>query len=1798
LKQHQDLENLIDLDSRFFEDWNTYMKTRKRGFQIFGATRVWTALIAMMTIFLGVFASSAKPTSKRVVPSKKVARPITLQQGNQTRQVGLPSLAQYPSSPISGLDNINTFLGQVDIKIPLLTVGGRGSNTASLVAPIYQEWSALETYWDNIAQYTYDPTYNQRFNPLGVNVIPRSPGYGPGVMSMKRVWGASINSYWVDALTTMSFSTADGGTLQFYDKSSQGEPVTQLWSCSQAYCGFARGSEFVTTDGSGVTFLSDNPINDINDPTYLGPLGVLYPSGYMIFKDGTRYRIYQGKVLWERDRNGNRIEFGYDSSGRVTSITDPLKRSVTVEYDFQDVSPYGLCDRINYLDFNGNPKTIRVSHKTLSSVLFQGNTISTYGDLFPGYPFSGGYGSITFNPTVTSAVWITDVLVYEFYYNSYGEVARLELPTRGAFEYSYDHAPVDFNSGYYAFRRVTEKRIFSDQSTFVSRAKFNNFVSLNTNSASGYVDIDQCETTGCNPGAGLINRVRHYFYGDPEAAKNEVDFSADGRFYSGWASGREYRKESFSSNGQTLLQSSETIWGERVQLGWWRAQHPGAYDFYEPPNDRRVTSITTTLHDVSPGLIKLVAYAYDDSVPYNNLSDTFEYDFGYGTQGSLLRRTHTDYVTASTYTDSSVHLRSLPSQQWVSSDAAGSNKVSRVQYEYDNYVSDPIHAPLVDRPTISGLCLLTDSSGTCITPSSTTYTTRGNLTKVTRFASATESFSVASQYDVAGNEVKIFDGRSVSIGQQTGQYYFTDIDYSDRFGAPDGEARLNGAPSQLAGQSTYAFATSVTNPLGYINYTQFNYYTGKLVDSEDIGGTVTTSFYDDSIGRQTQLIVANNSPSIRSKTTIAYDDTYRIVTVTSNMREYGDIVLKTQTVYDGLGRPIESRSYEDASSYISSQQKYDALGRVYQTSNPIRPYLGGQLVWTTITYDALSRVEIVETPDGAKVRHDYNANVTTITDQAGKKRRSVADALGRLVRLDEPNASNILGAVDNPAQPTSYRYDAVGNLRMVTQGSQKRYFLYDSLSRLIRVRNPELDVNANLNLSSDSLTDNNSQWSLSYSYDSSGNLSAKTDARGTTSSYSYDVMNRITQRSYSGGTAVATPTVTYSYDSSSVANSKGRLTSVSNSVSAYNYTGYDALGRVTASQQVTDGQTYSMSYAYDLIGNMTSQAYPTGRVVTQSFDSAGRVTNMSGQSSGGTPKTYANSIGYTAHGAVERMRLGNGRWEHTNFNDRLQPTEIGLGASATDTSVMKLNYEYGITANNGNVLKQVIEIPTIGLATGFTATQHYEYDQLNRLTGAQEVNGTSSAWQSSGTLWQQKFSYDRFGNRAVDTANTTSTMIGPNPQISTTSNRITPRTSPAEYYEYDGVGNLKKGQGGDNLAYDAENKLVQYQGGATQSGGAGYFYDGDGNRVKKTTPSQTTTFVYNINGQLVAEYTTSTPENNGTCYLTSDTLGTPRVITKADGGVKYRHDYLPFGEELYAEVGNRTTGQGYDVGSNPTDKTRQKFSGKERDNETGLDYFLTRYYSSAHGRFSSYDPIFVTPKRIIDPQRLDLYVYARNNPLKFLDPDGMDITITADNEEEARGRFNTVLLGLRPEDRKHVTFFVGNGKNGYKKGQYYILVDKKHKSDSENFQGIQKAANDRTSLGRITVLKSGDTYTLRYFSGDVKKKELTTVSGAFNDGDFEGYTLFQYRGKDVEENLSSGRFTEALVNGELDEIELSATIYHELRAHMLLGDFGRNVPKARHSDAEARGKGPPTTEAGLVGERAEKEARENAKKKP
>jgi RHS repeat-associated protein len=105
-----------------------------------------------------------------------------------------------------------------------------------------------------------------------------------------------------------------------------------------------------------------------------------------------------------------------------------------------------------------------------------------------------------------------------------------------------------------------------------------------------------------------------------------------------------------------------------------------------------------------------------------------------------------------------------------------------------------------------------------------------------------------------------------------------------------------------------------------------------------------------------------------------------------------------------------------------------------------------------------------------------------------------------------------------------------------------------------------------------------------------------------------------------------------------------------------------------------------------------------------------------------------------------------------------------------------------------------------------------------------------------------------------------------------------------------------------------------------------------------------------------------------------------------------RHDYLPFGEELFAGTGGRSAANGYGCAPGQQgctgDGVRQQFTSKERDVETGLDYFLARYYASLHGRFTGADPL-ISSGRASVPQSWNRYSYVLNNPLKLVDPYGL-----------------------------------------------------------------------------------------------------------------------------------------------------------------------------------------------------------------
>ncbi|HMM79032.1 MAG TPA: RHS repeat-associated core domain-containing protein [Pyrinomonadaceae bacterium] len=483
---------------------------------------------------------------------------------------------------------------------------------------------------------------------------------------------------------------------------------------------------------------------------------------------------------------------------------------------------------------------------------------------------------------------------------------------------------------------------------------------------------------------------------------------------------------------------------------------------------------------------------------------------------------------------------------------------------------------------------------------------------------------------------------------------------------------------------------------------------------------------------------------------------------------------------------------------------------------------------------------------------------------------------------------------------------------------------------------------------------------------------------------------------------------------------------------------------MTAAKQTTEGGDaagYSTGYTYNLSGALIEETYPSGRKVKNVLDNDGDLSMVQSARCGvvnGVTATcsdpqgyfsYAKSFTYNAAGAVTSMQLGNGRWESTTFNSRLQPTQIALGTVQNATDKLKLDYTYNTTGNadnNGNVLSQKITVARSG-QTDMVFDQTYTYDSLNRLKMAEEKTGTT-------TNWKQTFVFDRYGNRNFDRANTTqpASFANPNvtdPSVDAANNRFTS----GQGYTYDAAGNVITDAEGRTFTYDGENKQIEVRNSGSSTIGQ-YYFDGNGKRVKKVVQStgETTVFVYDGFGKLIAEYSTEQASSPTVNYTATDPLGSPRVITNKQGEVVSRRDFMPFGEEITPDASYRSAALKYGI----SDGVRQKFTGYQRDEETDLDFAEARYYYNDHGRFTAVDPLLASGKSA-NPQTFNRYAYTMNRPLILTDAKGLQAGKPPVQSETPRRTFQIVGRTFVPGTmvvRIPITSGVGGGivVTGYK----------------------------------------------------------------------------------------------------------------------------------------------------------------------
>jgi RHS repeat-associated protein len=779
-----------------------------------------------------------------------------------------------------------------------------------------------------------------------------------------------------------------------------------------------------------------------------------------------------------------------------------------------------------------------------------------------------------------------------------------------------------------------------------------------------------------------------------------------------------------------------------------------------------------------------------------------------------------------------------------------------------------------------------------------TYDANGNLTQQRSWdstkggygnpLSTANSVSVSYQYDGYGNRTLATDAK----GNQT-QY---------TYGSVAGFTGLY--PTQVT--SAYGTAVAMTTTAEY------DFYTGLATRSTDPNNVATSTSYDP-FGRPT-LVRAAEDRSEEARTQIVYSDAARRVITRKDLSTAGDGKLVSIVHYDQLGRVRLTRQLEDASTQsetdetqgVKLQTRYAYSGsNSYQlVSNPYRAaysyQAGGTMGWTRSKSDNGGRVAEVQTFAGSSlpapwgtngssagaVTTAYDAEFTTVTDQAGKVRRSVMNALGQLARVDEPDGNGNLGATSSPVQPTYYTYDALGNLRKVDQGGQLRYFMYDSLGRLIRAKNPEQTGNVSADADFPSLTDttsgtSNGDWSMGYTYDADGNLAKRKDTRNVVTTYTYDNLNRVTQTSYSDGTA----THIFGYDSAT--NGRGRIAYVydnSTSGGVNSVTGYDAMGRPTRRQTdfFLQGTGWVSNYAatrtYDLAGNVTSETYPSGHTVTYSYDVAGRLADngaspaFAGNLGDGTQRTYATGVSYDEASRMQQEQFGTQTplYHKLHYNVRGQLYDVRLSTQSMQANEWDWNrgavvnyyggaaWQQSSTTNNGNLTIQQSFVPADDAISSYNYTQQsYQYDSLNRLSSVSETNNSGVPAVS------QAYSYDRWGNRQLNSAPTPDDGINHKQfAIDTATNRIGVPTGQSGSIQYDNAGNITFDNYTDpsksvgTRTYDAENRMTSAQGYSGLSGvfTEQYVYDAEGHRARRKLGSGETWQIYGFDGELLAEY--------------------------------------------------------------------------------------------------------------------------------------------------------------------------------------------------------------------------------------------------------------------------------------------------------------------------------------------------------
>lgn len=750
----------------------------------------------------------------------------------------------------------------------------------------------------------------------------------------------------------------------------------------------------------------------------------------------------------------------------------------------------------------------------------------------------------------------------------------------------------------------------------------------------------------------------------------------------------------------------------------------------------------------------------------------------------------------------------------------------------------------------------------------------------------------------------------------------------------------------------------VTNPLNQTSETRFDERYNEQVYYRDVNGLVTTSSFDN-YGRIEEKRHSDNTVTSYSYTNCNNCFSYNSE-ATWYKQEKTTGLSAYRVYYDAIDREVGERQKGLLGNDKYKFSQYNALGNLVVESSSFTS--NANRAETNYVYDMLDRPISINYPNGGtetSLYGNYGEYSNFSTNLVVK-----INSLGHKTYYERDGLDKDRVVTDALGTEVAYGYDALGNMSSVAiQGNSTHSYTidYDKLSRKTRLLDPNVGQ-------------------MTYQYNALGLLTTQTNGINQVTRYSYDKLDRQTQRIDDANRAGSSlRTHSWVYDNKT--NGVGLLGSVngydSSGVSYKKDYSYNSFGLVDEQTTRISGKDYQLKYLYNNFNRFSGYHFHDGYSMLYAFNYYGHKDRVYD----GNDNILWRALGDDGLGNITSYSYGNGDSVNKVFDYRNGLVD-SISANRSSISIQSHNYDFD---TEGNLRKRQDNVHNV--------TQRFCYDELDRLT---DSTLSSCSDVSGGNYSNADYAYDSLGN-ITKKENISDYQYG-----STAGPNAVTYANGSRYY-YNTAGQMTSG-GGRTIQYTSFGK-PSYMSKASYS--TRIAYDSDFKRVKRTDNDngQTTVTTYidklteivnKPNGTTEVRHylddfaiRTKSSSNEELVYLHRDHIGS--IVAKttqnlsSSSQIKYQANE-PWGRRQNRHwngtIYNELTGA---LLAQNTYATARGFTDHEHLDGVGLIHMNGRVYDPIVGRFVSPDPWIQDPK---NSQSFNRYSYVWNNPLRYTDPSG------------------------------------------------------------------------------------------------------------------------------------------------------------------------------------------------------------------